>query len=693
MDRSKSMMTSQKILNWTNSIRTELRIKLAGRRAQARSISRLSETPKMISFERSEKPEVSIIIPVYEKLNYTLRCLASIALNLPKVDIEVIVVDDASQDGSLAILSEVKGIHLVRNQQNVGFIGSCRLGADMATGRYLHFLNNDTEVTPRWLDELLNTVRSIPNVGLVGSKLIYPDGHLQEAGGIVWQDGSAWNWGHREDPKHCAYNYVRDADYISGASILVAADMFRRLGMFKETYSPAYYEDTDLAMAVRRAGQRVVYQPFSEVIHYEGISSGIDPTRGTKRYQEINRIKFREAWAQELRYLSPRGHRPFLSCDRTRLRHILVVDACTPTPDQDSGSIDMLNLIKILIDEGWRVHFVPLANFKHLGVYTEHLQRLGVECVYGPHYRALKSYLRERGDMFKICLLARTDVTKRSLPDVEKFCPSAKKIFYTVDLHFLREKREAELLKDATRLRRARQTECTELELMDRVDSTVVLSEVEREILDGRGKVNLSVIPLIREVGTPIVTPVERRSGVLFIGGFQHQPNVDAVDWLTTDVWNEVRAILKRRGLPEIPLYIAGSKMPKRILHLDATDIHPIGFVPDMRDAFERVRLSVAPLRYGAGLKGKVASSFLYGIPVVGTAMAFEGMPKIGLENVRLQADTAAELAQLVVDLHFDDKRLTSIGGSCRSYAIQHYSKEAIALKVRELLQSLTGSS
>ena len=460
--------------------------------------------------------------------------------------------------------------------------------------------------------------------------------------------------------------------------------------MFQERYLPAYYEDTDLAMAVRRAGRRVIYQPYSRVIHCEGISSGTDLTQGTKRYQEINRIKFLETWADDLHHLKPNGFKPFLSCDRTRQRHVLVIDSCTPTPDQDSGSLDMINLVKILVEQGWGVHFVPLKEFSHCGNYTDTLQRLGVECVYAPYYRTLNAYLRERGDMFELCLFARTRVANRALPMVELLCPSAKKIFYPVDLHFLRERRQAELLQDSGKLRKAKAMERAELALVDRMDCTVVLSEVERDLLARRGKSNLAVIPLIREIGSPVQSPVSERWGVLFVGGFQHQPNVDAVDWLTSEVWPEVRALLRQRDLPDLPLYIVGSYMPKRFQDLDLPDITPIGFVPDLLDVFEKVRLSIAPLRYGAGLKGKVASSFLYGVPVVGTAMAFEGMPSARLEEVRFQADTAIDLARLVVDLHFSEERLVIAGENCRAYAINHYSRHTIGVKVGALLQSLT---
>lgn len=658
-------------------------------RASSESIDALIERPDRICLYTSEAPTVSVIIPIYGKLNYTLRCLASISLFPPSAAFEVIVVDDCSPDDSAVVLQAVGGVRLVRNSSNVGFIHSCNAGSMEAKGRYLYFLNNDTEVTSGWLDELLQTFSEIPDAGLVGSQLIYPDGRLQEAGGIIWQDGSAWNWGNLQDPSHCAFNYSRDADYISGASIMVPRDVFKRLGMFNTLYAPAYYEDTDLAMSIRRAKLRVIYQPYSRVVHFEGISSGTDVTQGTKRFQEINRGKFVDAWHEDIRKLTPNGFAPYLSCDRIKQRHILIVDACTPTPDQDSGSLDMFNLIKILIEQNWRVHFVPFSNFQHFGTYTDVLQRMGVECVYAPFYTTLDSYLRERGNVFQICLLARTDVAGKTLPFVEKYCPSSKRIFYTVDLHFLREKREAALTSDPLVMKKAEATELMELGLMDRVNSTVVLSEVEHEILIERGKKNISVLPLIRETGCPVSTNLAERFGVVFVGGFQHLPNVDAVDWLLDEIWPEVRRICGNRSLPCLPLYIVGSKMPTRFQEVKSEDTIPVGFVADLSDVFNKVRLSIAPLRYGAGLKGKIATSYLYGIPVVGTAIAYEGMPTKGLDLVRYQDDTPRGIAELIVDLHYSNRDLEVLGTLCRDYAVEHYSKDSVSRRIECLVDAL----
>jgi GT2 family glycosyltransferase/glycosyltransferase involved in cell wall biosynthesis len=640
-----------------------------------------------LRFEMQPDPEVSIIVPVYNQLDYTIGCLQSLMdLDTPYA-FEVIVMDDGSTDDTETALSDVPGLRYVRNETNLGFLRNCNKGASLARGRYLAFLNNDTELDSNWLTALRRTFDEHEKVGLVGSKLVYPDGRLQEAGGIVWEDASAWNWGRFKDPAHPAYNYVRDVDYVSGASIMVERDFFERLNRFDERYENAYYEDTDLAMSVRAAGLRVLYQPASVVVHHEGVSSGVDETAGVKLYQSTNRENFLDKWKQTLEANLPNGETPQIASDRRVNGHVLIIDACTPTPDQDSGSVDMFNLIRILRDEGYRVHLIPQSNFLHFGSYSDVLQSLGVECVYAPFYSTVEEYLAERGDMFDHVMLTRVNVAHDSIATVKRYCPSARLLFYTVDLHGLRERREAELSGNRAKMAAAERTEKLELALMDEVDTTIVLSEAEQAHLRDLGKRNVVVLPLIRDLPEPRQVPFGVRKGVLFIGGYQHKPNIDAVDWLVGEIWPEVRRIVAERRLDPIPLHLYGSEMPLRFNDYAADDIRVHGFIDDLGMAFSKVRLSVAPLRYGAGLKGKLATSFGFGVPAVGTDIAFEGIANPVFSDLQVPVDAPKALARRLVDLHEDESALWDLSDCVRRYAQEHYSVDAIAARLREILQ------
>ena len=196
----------------------------------------------------SARPQVSIVIPVYNKIEYTVACLRSLAEHAGATAFEVIVVDDGSSDATPAQLAQIDGIHPLRNERNLGFIGSCNAGAAAASGEYVLFLNNDTVVTHGWLDALIACFAEEADAGLVGAKLVYPDGRLQEAGGIVFRDGSGWNYGRFDNPSDPRYEFRREADYCSGAAIMLRREFFNELGGFDSRYAPAYYEDTDLAL-------------------------------------------------------------------------------------------------------------------------------------------------------------------------------------------------------------------------------------------------------------------------------------------------------------------------------------------------------------------------------------------------------------------------------------------------------------
>jgi GT2 family glycosyltransferase len=180
------------------------------------------------------------------------------------------------------------------------------------------FLNNDTLLRPKWLDELVSTFENVPNIGIVGSKLFFEDGSLQEVGGIIWRLGDGWNWGRQADSNDPRFCYLRDTDYVSGAALMLERELFERLSGFDEYYVPAYYEDSDLCFRVRALGKRVVVQPASEVVHLEGVSAGTDVRgSGMKRYQLINHRKFYERWKETLSTHRFNGEQPELEAERT----------------------------------------------------------------------------------------------------------------------------------------------------------------------------------------------------------------------------------------------------------------------------------------------------------------------------------------------------------------------------------------
>ena len=619
----------------------------------------------------SDNPLVSFIIPIYGKVDYTLRCLASIAKHLPVAEIEVIIVDDCSPDDSLDVLSGVKGIRLLRNKRNQGFIRSCNMGAKAAKGKYLYFLNNDTKVTKGWLDALLRTFSDFPGTGLAGSKLVYPDGRLQEAGGIIWQDGSAWNFGRFQNPNLPVYNYAREVDYCSGASIMVSKSLFKELGGFDKHYSPAYCEDSDLALKIRDKGYRVIYQPLSTVIHYEGITSGTDTTQGTKAYQVENSKKLFARWQQRLAAHQPPGTDVDNAKDRRVIRRVLVLDLCTPTPDQDAGSVTVFNMLLLLREMDFQVTFIPVDNFLYMPDYTTALQRSGIEVLYAPHVISVEQHLKEFGKRYDLALLYRPAVVGRHIQTVRKYCPNAKVLFHLHDLHYLRMSREAKLQKDKSKQKAAEDMQQREFAAIRAADASIVHSTVELEILQPLlPEARLHVFPLIMDVKGSEKT-FSARKDIVFVGGYQHPPNVDAVQYFVKDVMP-----LLRKQLPGVRFYAVGSKPPAEIQALASEDVIITGFVEDLEPLLDKMRVSVAPLRYGAGIKGKIGTAMAVGLPVVATPLAAEGMSLTDGENI-LVADGTEALAEAIARIYQDEVLWNRISKNGLSFAEKAWGSES----------------
>lgn len=629
---------------------------------------------------RSETPRASIVIPVHDHFAHTLGCLRSIARHAGACAFEVIVVDDASGDETPQRLAQISGIRTLRNAQNLGFIGTCNAGAAIARGEFLVFLNNDTAVTPGWLEALLGTFDARADCGIAGAKLVYPDGRLQEAGGIVFADGSGWNYGRFDDPAAPAYNYLREADYCSGAAIAIRRELFARLGGFDARYAPAYYEDTDLAFRVREAGLKVWYQPAATVVHFEGVSSGTDTGSGIKRYQVVNQQKFRERWTDALAR-QPAPGTPIAVAREHRVRgRVLVVDACTPMPDRDSGSVRMLNLIRLLQADGWKTSFL-VENLAHHGRYTEALQQMGVEALYHPWTGDPVGWFREHGRLLDVVILSRHYVAAAYARLVREYAPQARLVFDTVDLHYLRERRAAELAGDAAALRAAARTQVQELNLARGADLTLVVSPVERGILLRECPMaRIEVLSNVHEVAG-CRRPFEERRDLFFVGSYQHPPNVDAMRWFVREVWP-----LAAARLPQARFHLVGSGLDEALARefaADGVDVH--GHVEDLDPYLDGCRVAVAPLRYGAGVKGKVNLSMAHGQPVVATPVAVEGMNLVDGEDV-LVADTAAAFADAIVRLYHDPALWQRLSASGADNVRRHFSFGAARAVLRRIL-------
>jgi GT2 family glycosyltransferase/glycosyltransferase involved in cell wall biosynthesis len=633
-------------------------------------------------------PDASIIIPVHDALVCTLTCLAALLALPTRHSYEVIVADDASGEVSRAAIAVIGGpVRHIVQETNLGFIRNCNAAAAAARGRHLVFLNNDTLVLPGWLDALVETLEADPAIGLVGSRLLNGDGTLQEAGGIIWRDGTGWNYGRGQDPRAPEFGFVRDVDFCSGASLAIPQSLWRQLGGFDTRYAPAYFEDSDLAFRVRAAGRRVVYQPFSELVHHEGFSHGRDPANGVKAWQTHNLATFVDRWQATLSADQPPvGADVFVGRDRSHAQpHVLFVDHYVPQWDQDAGSRSIFDFMRTFLARGFRVTLWP-ENQHYDRAYVERLQRMGVEVIYAvSHAHDMAAWLREAGSALGYVFLSRPHVAARFLATVRRNSP-AKIIFYGHDLHWQRLEREYRTTGDASLPPRIRATRTEELAACAAADAVFYPSEAECAVVRASVATPVFALPMAAVEVVPAVTAAARNArDLMFVGGFSHTPNVDGVHWFMAEVWPRLVA-----RDPAFRLTIAGSHPPASILALADDGVAVPGWLSaaDLAALYARSAVAIVPLRFGAGVKGKVIEAFAHGIPVVSTSIGMQGIPAAG--DLAFLADDAAAFAGAIVAAVGDGRLAMAKVARARAYVHAAYSIDAIARGLSSVVVELS---
>ena len=550
-------------------------------------------------------PLVSIIIPMYNEVVHTYNCVSSVFENSSFKDYEIIIADDNSMEDTSLVQANFEHIVYLRNEANLGFLRNCNNAATHARGKYIVFLNNDTQVQKGWLEELLLIFELYPDTGLAGSKLLYPDGSLQEAGGVIWQDGRAINYGNGDSPLKPQYNYVKEADYISGASVMIDAKLWRDVGGFDERYLPAYCEDSDLCFKVRDKGRKVRYTPFSMVVHFEGVSHGRDLDTGVKQYQVVNAQKLKEKWAKELSKKPKYRESVYTERDRSGgKKHVRVIDHYLPQIEKDAGSRTITNFIDTMLALDYSVKF--LGENSNTGKHYEKMFQLkGVEVLYGSQFnfatKGWRRYLRKHMAQLDAILLSRSSVCTPIITFLRKNHYKGNIIYYGHDLGYLRVEKEAEVQNNDQLKKQAARLKETEDYMYRHADNSLVCGYDELEYLRRYIKKPLHYVPPYFFDVAKDEPSFDAREGLFFVGGFNHPPNKDAMQWFLEEVYGP----LHEQG---IPLTIAGSKMPDFITEYKKKykllTVLPDVPVDELNDLYTRARIAIVPLLSGAGVKG-----------------------------------------------------------------------------------------
>jgi GT2 family glycosyltransferase len=609
---------------------------------------------KQVALPPTGDPLVSVLIVLYGGWKLATRAIAAIEEHT-EAPFEVIVVDNASPDDSLARLEEhVDGATIIRNATNVGFGGASNQGARQARGRYLCLLNSDAIVEPGWLPPLLETVGE-PGVGAVVPMFLNENGTLQEAGSVVDSIGHCHMVGRNGSPRDFQHRFRREVDFGSAACMLVATELFLEVGGFDELFTPGYFEDTDLCFRLHERGLRTIYEPRSRVVH---LLHGSGSSESARQRMERNRGLFVDRWGERLArrpHIVEAAQEPsqmLAARDAEALDRILVIDDRVPFTDRGSGDPRMARLLGELVAL-WPSARVTLVaeNGRDAERYADQLLRQGIEVISPPI--VWDDWFEERRFHYGVVIVSRQQNAERFGPYLELSQPQALRIFDTEALTFQRLERLGRLLppgKERSDVRaEAARTRESELRAIQEADAVFVVSDDEArfvaEIAPGKPAF---VLPGIVEA-EPDPPGFEARRDLLFFGGFlagSKSPNLDALTYLVQDVLPIFWELH-----PDVGLNVVGADMDDAVRALDGPRVRIVGYVEEPSEWLGRARLLVNPMRFGAGLKQKFLDSLAAGLPFVTTSVGAEGFP-LGDLRESLVADDPEGLAQLMSRLY-----------------------------------------
>jgi len=633
-----------------------------------------------IIFPYFDNPTVSIIIPFYNQEAYTWACLNSIYQHLPSVSFEIILINDNSSEPF--DFSPIENINVLDNPKNLGFLKSVNKAIHTARGQYIYLLNNDTIVKKDFLDALYEVFDTYQNVGAVGSKLLNQDGSLQEAG-CVFMNGCKISQIVKKEHYYPEANYVYKVDYCSGCSLLFKKYNDRKeLNLFDEQFAPAYFEETDLCFNLKYLqGKDVYYTPFSQVIHFNGVSyNSIKAEHNQAKQQlfQVNLERFKCKWSKEIASISAETteQRIIELCEN---KSIIFFYNRLPQYDNNSGDLRLTEIIKAFKILGYHITLI-VENNRINNPYLSFFQKNGI-CTYYEYRKrkGLKKFFNNIQNANTICWFYTANVFLTYYKIVQKLLQRPMLVFDMVDIHHLRFLRMLERDPLNKNLKKW-YLEALKNEKIASSEADIIIPISKEEGLYMEKFCSPDKMIVISNVHYPKVniehTPnFQQRSSLLFIGS-KHLPNLDSVQFLYENIMP-----LVWETNPEIELHVVGDV--NTLLNISHPKIKLLGHVPDITDYFLQSKLMVAPLRYGAGVKGKIGQAFEYYLPVVTSQIGAEGMQLVDGETVLL-AETADEFAKQILLLYTDEALWKQIQANSEK-ALLPFSKEMLFDKIKVL--------
>ncbi|PYU64966.1 MAG: hypothetical protein DMG49_25345, partial [Acidobacteria bacterium] len=630
------------------------------------------QSATVLKFPPAKAPKVSILLVLHNQAALTYACLRSI-LETVQLPYEVVIVDNASSDETPQLLSRLEHVKVVRNSTNRHFLAACNQALQYLLGEYLLFLNNDAFLMPGALQAAMHTLENTESAGAVGARIVNLDGRLQEAGTIVRPDGSCLGYGRGDDPNAPEYMFRREVDFCSGAFLLTRRELFTQLKGFDPAYQPAYYEDADLCLRLRKLGLRVIYEPEATILHFEYGSSSSEKAVGLiARNQSVFRARHAELLEQ----------RPELgACDVLLARYadlsrsrVLYVDDWVPHCDLGCGFPRANAVVRAMVRAGAHVTVFPT---KYLAATWESAYRdipREVELILGATADQLCEFLSRRSTVYNVLWVSRPHNMRvvRRIQETSRHLFRGLRVVYDAEAIFtFRERACAALRGEHWPQSLAEERIAEEVKLAETADSIVSVSVAEAEYFrkafgDGRAHVLGHAL-----AATPTASLFEERKDILFVGAIYDlaSPNADAILWFCSEIWPLVLAELNGQSGPN--LTIVGPNRVREVADLAGEHIRVFGQQPSLSRFYESARMFIAPTRFAAGLPLKVVEAAAHGVPVVGSGLLAK---QLGWTHGKqmLVSDTPEEFARGCLRLWSDE----DLWQQLRSSALQSVQEE-----------------
>ncbi|MGB3070082.1 MAG: glycosyltransferase [Ottowia sp.] len=653
--------------------------------AQSQLRAFLAGADNRLAFPPHPAPSVSIVVVLFNNAALTLQCLMSVHEHLT-LPLEVIVVDNASTDETSQLLERLQGCTVLRQQENLHFLHAANLGARTARGRNLLFLNNDTTLRSQALSAACEILDGEPGVGAVGGQILLLDGSLQEAGSILWQDGSTSGYGRGADPLDTLYQFQRDVDYCSGAFLMVKRAVFDQLGGFDPLFAPAYYEDVDLCVRISEAGWRVVYSPRIQIDHVESASYGADGN--TNKHIVNNRERFKRRHAARLQRACAHLTTDELYARLTPGRYparLLFVDDCWPLASLGSGFPRAYEFLAALCETGIFVtHYATSPG--NTGLMASHdTLTAGVERAGGGQGQLI-SFLQDRQGYYDCLVVSRPHNMRAVSAWLEQHPDEAARLHIIYDAEAIASLREQLRSQARPGSPAPSMSLQDEISLTRKADTIIAVNEAEANMFRGAGRADVRVLGHCVDLHLS-PAPFESRANLLFVGRLAEMdsPNVDAIEWFI----EQIMPLLDRQLGSEYGVDLVGlcaDELRQRYAHHAHLRFH--GRIDDLEPFYNQARVFIAPARFAAGVPLKVYEAAAHGVPVVASSLLGRQLSWFDGEDMML-ADSPQEFADACAALYHNASRWSAIREAAAERVQRECGRQEFRRRVQGLLAGL----